>query len=157
MNEGKNIKNKSKLISSIVFSVVFAIFCVLAIVFMPKLFNNDTSELVGRVITLRSSERVEGYYETYLEFEEGNIARFSSDIGNEVKYTKSGTKLTFSDVYFQGKQYEKLTARIVGDSNYKDNEVYQYYFLAVYDDSAQIAYTYPDDTVFEKIDIKKTS
>ncbi len=147
---------KSKVISWIVFGVAFIAFAIFAIIMLPKITNSDTSALEGRVLTIRSSHRVEGSYETYIEFEKNNIARFSSDIGNEVKYTKRGDNLTFNDVYFQGKQYEKLKATIYSNSNYKDNDFFQYYFIRIYDGNTQIADTYPDDTVFEKWDIYKT-
>ena len=157
MTEVKNKDRKTRIISWIVFLVVFiAVAIPTAVIFLPKLLNTDTIELVGRELNVRSSHRVEGYYETFIDFETENIAKFSSDVGNDVKYSKRGENLYFSNVYFQGKQYQTLNARISSNSNYQDNDVYQYYFVDFYDDNTQIASTYPDDTIFEKYDIKKT-
>lgn len=54
---------------------------------------------------------------------------------------------------FQGKFYSKLEAEIRKNSNYEDDEFYQYYFINIYGNSKHIASTYPDDTIFEKFDI----
>lgn len=150
-------KDKTKLISWIVFLVVFLATAIpTAVIFLPKLFDSDTTELVGRELNVRSFTLVEGNYETFVDFETENIAKFSSDVGKEIKYSRRGENLYFSDVYFQGKQFKTLHARISSDSNYSNNEVDDYYFVDFYDGDTQIASTYPDDTIFEKYDINKT-
>ncbi len=118
--------------------------------------SNDNSDLVGRMLTTRA-EGKSG--DVYVYFVDKDTAHFSSDVGNDVEYSRSGSKVVFKDVEYMDAYYNKLYARIYENSQYKDTENYQYMFMNFYSDSNclnQVAYTYPDDTIVEKIDLLKT-
>lgn len=118
--------------------------------------DTDTTELIGRDFIINATS---GNERTYLYIVDEDTAHFSSDVGNEVKYSKWNKTITFFDVYFQGEKHNKLYASVTENDNYKDSETYQYYFLNFYSAGIKrehIALTYPDDTLVTKTNILKT-
>ena len=106
--------------------------------------STDTSIFIGRNFILDKVEGGSGE-RTYLYFADGDTAHFSSDVGNDVSYSRNGDKITFGEVYFMGQNYGKLYALIFDTpeeyQNHSNN--YQYMFLGFYSDSKcsnQIAY-----------------
>lgn len=139
---------------------VFACLMMLCMLLSGGLFltacSTNNADLVGRVL----ATRVEGKSDSvYVYFVDKDMAHFSSDVGNDVEYSRNGSKVVFKGVEYMDAYYNKLYARIYENSQYKDNETFQYFFMNFYADSNcinQVAYTYPDDTIVDKVNILKT-
>ena len=82
MEAVKDNKTKKNFISRIIVMIVLVAIAICAsVVILPKMFKTDTTELVGRELNVRSSVRVDGNWETFVDFESKDIAKFSSDVG----------------------------------------------------------------------------
>ncbi len=145
--DGKvSVKTKNRKKELIISLVAVLVFIAVVVVFFCCMMS--TNGIKGRTLTVDSVGDEYGAYRTYVQFENGNTARFSSDIGNAVKYVKFGNTVYFGEVVFQGKQTKNLKATIShAYKSYKDDEDCQYFFMDFYDGNKPVGVTYPSDTI----------